>query len=130
MVNRSKPEDMKSIGEWTWNSRLLNEKVIKGKKNECWPATNFAHSPSAPLFGVMKNGRRQMTQVCRILYRDWFNEDCEEREITHSCGTKDCLNPDHWEVIDIKTHGPRPTNVAQGRLKPVNNSRAKRWWHE
>ena len=130
MVNRTKTEDKKTIGQWTWNSKLLNEKVIKGKKSECWPATNFAYSPSAPLFGVVKNGRRQMTQVCRILYRDWFNEDCEEREITHSCGDKFCLNPDHWEVIDIKTHGPRPTNVAKGSLKPVNNSRAKRWWQE
>jgi hypothetical protein len=129
VVNRTKPQDQKTIGQWTWNSRLLNEKVIKGKNNECWPATNFAQTQHGPLFGVIKNGKRQMTQVCRILFRDWFNEDCEEREITHSCGDKNCINPSHWEIVNVKTHGPTPTNVPKGRLKPVK-SKASRWWQQ
>ena len=124
------------MGAWTWNSTLLNEKVIKLSKHECWPATNFAQTQHGPLFGVLKNGKRQMTQVCRILYRDWFNDDCEEKEVTHACGNRSCLNPDHWAILDIKKHGPIPTNVSnntpeikQGRLRPIK-SRAKRWWDD
>ena len=136
MVNRTRPEDKKSMGQWTWNSKRLNEKVIRLGENECWPATNFAQTAHGPLFGVRKNGRAQMTQVCRILYRDWYNEDCEEREITHGCGNKNCLNPSHWEIRDTKIHGPMPTNVSQStspiavkqaKLKPVS-SKARRWW--
>ena len=108
MVNKTKPEHLKSMGQWTWNSRLLNEKVIRGSDNECWPASNFAQTQHGPLFGVIKNGRRQMSQVCRILYRDWFNIDCEENEVSHKCGNKNCLNPQHWELQPNKKHGARP----------------------
>ena len=110
MVNKTKPQYVRSMGAWTWNTKVLNEKVIKGLPFECWPSTNFAQTKHGPLFGVKKNGRPQMTQVCRILYRDWFNEDCEEREVTHSCGDKTCLNPDHWLIQPIKKHGRRPNN--------------------
>jgi hypothetical protein len=108
MVNRTRPEHKKTIGQWTWNSRLLNEKVIKKDSNECWPSTNFSQTKHGPLFGAVKNGQRQMTQLCRILYRDWFNIDCEENEITHKCGDKTCLNPNHWEITSNKKHGARP----------------------
>ena len=110
MVNRTKPEDKRTMGEWTWNSKLLNEKVIRGPELECWPATNFSQTKHGPLFGVTKNGKPQMTQLCRILYRDWFNIDCEENEIAHKCGDKMCLNPDHWEVKPNKKHGARPNS--------------------
>jgi len=130
MANHTPSQDKKTIGQWTWNSRLLNEKVIRLGKQDCWPATNFAQTKHGPLFGCQKNGRPQMTQVTRILYRDWFNEDCEEKEITHSCGSKQCLNPNHWEVKPIKKHGPRPTNVPKGQLKPVKSRAQRRWWNE
>ena len=116
MVNKTKPEYMKSMGQWSWNSRLLNSKVIELGELDCWPSTNFAQTKHGPLFGVMKNGRRQMSQVCRILYRDWFNEDCEEREVTHSCGDKTCLNWRHWEIQPIKKHGRRPNK--------------QQWWNQ
>jgi hypothetical protein len=124
MVNKTKPKDLKTIGQWTWNSKLLNEKVIPGPDNECWSSKNFAQTKHGPLFGVMKNSRRQMSQVCRILYRDWFNDDCEDKEITHACGNKYCLNKNHWLVKPYKKHG-RPPNT---NTKPVKTARAKRWW--
>ena len=130
MVNKTRSQDLKTIGQWTWNSRLLNSKVIEKGINDCWPATNFAQTEHAPLFGAIKNGRRQMSQATRILYRDWYNEDCEDLEITHSCGNKNCINKNHWEIVEIKTHGPKPTNVPQGQLKPVSKGKNKRWWDE
>jgi len=111
MVNRTKPEHKRTMGPWAWNSKLLNEKVIKGDQDDCWLADNFAQTRHGPLFGVTKNGRPQMTQVCRILYRDWFNKDCEENEIAHKCGEKFCLNPNHWDVKDNKKHGARPNKL-------------------
>ena len=128
MVNKTRPEDLKTMGQWTWNSRLLNEKVIRKNDDECWPSTNFAQTQHGPLFGARKNGKAQMTQVCRILYRDWFNDDCEEKEIAHKCGNKNCLNSLHWQVKDVKKHGPQPRNIPQGTLKPVSKSKSKRWW--
>ena len=124
MVNRTKPEHKKQIGSWSWNSKRLNEKVIRRGANECWPSTNFAQTQHGPLFGCQKNGIPQMTQVCRILYRDWFNDDCEEKEVTHACGDKACINPNHWEIKPLKKHGARPNKeikqvVKQTTMKPV-----------
>jgi hypothetical protein len=116
MVNRTKPEHRRTMGAWTWNSKLLNEKVIKGTELDCWPSTNFSQTKHGPLFGVTKNGKPQMTQLCRILYRDWFNIDCEENEIAHKCGDKTCLNFNHWEVKPNKKHGARPNK--------------QQWWME
>lgn len=123
-----KPHAMKQIGLWRWNSELVLSKVDKQGKNDCWPWLG-AQSPAAPLFGARKNGRPQMTQAARILFREYYNEDCEEREVTHSCGNKNCMNPDHWEIINIKKHGATPKQIRQGTLKPIR-SRASRWWEE
>ena len=114
---------------WTWNSELVLSKVDKGNQWDCWEWTG-AQSPAAPLFGARKNNRPQMTQAARILYREYYNEDCEEREITHDCGNKNCMNPDHWLIKDIKQHGPKPKNIKQATLKPVKRSKATRWWNE
>jgi len=127
MVHKTKPEDLKTIGEWSWNSKLLNEKVIKGDINDCWEWQG-SRTIHGPLFGVIKNGRRQMTQVCRILYRDWFNEDCEDKEVTHACGNKNCINSNHWEIKPYKRHEATPTKIAQGKLKPIRQVRVKKWW--
>jgi len=123
MVNKIKPENKKQVGAWSWNSKRLNDKVIRLGPSECWPSTNFAQTQHGPLFGVNKNGKAQMTQVCRILYRDWFNDDCEEKEVTHACGDKTCLNPDHWDVKPLKKHGPTPKPAKQivkkSTIKPI-----------
>jgi hypothetical protein len=124
-----KPHLMKTIGVWTWNSSLVLSKVNRRSVNDCWEWMG-AQSPSAPLFGAKKNNRPQMTQAARILFREYYNQDCEDKEITHSCGNKNCMNFDHWEIKDIKVHGAPPTNVRQGRLKPVSKSRGNRWWTE
>jgi len=116
MVNRIKTEYIKTMGEWSWNTKILNDKVVKGDDNDCWFADNFAQTQHGPLFGAKKNGKPRMTQVCRILYRDWFNIDCEENEIAHSCGEKFCINPRHWDVKPNKKHGARPNS--------------KKWWQE
>lgn len=124
-----KPHLMKTIGQWTWNSELVLSKVDRQGEIDCWEWLG-AKTIHAPLFGARKNNRPQMTQATRILYREYFNEDCEDKEVTHSCGNKNCMNSAHWEIIDTKTHGPTPTNVPKGKLKPVSNSRSKRWWNE
>lgn len=108
----AKPDKMRTIGAWTWNSELVNSKVDKSDELGCWPWMG-AQSPSAPLMGVRKNGIPQMSQAARILYRDWFNEDCEDKEITHSCGNKNCMNHNHWEIRPIKKRGRRTTTIVQ-----------------
>lgn len=120
---------MKRIGMWTWNSELVLSKVNKKGKNDCWEWLG-AQSPAAPLFGARKNNKPQMTQAARILYREYYNEDCEEKEVAHDCGNKNCMNPSHWEILDVKKHGATPREIRQGRLQPVGKSRAKRWWNE
>jgi len=120
MVRKTKPEESKTVGQWSWNTKRLNEKVIRLGEDECWPATNFAQTQHAPLFGARKNGKPQMSQVCRILYRDWFDDDCEEKEVAHSCGDKNCLNPKHWDIKPLKKHGARPNKeIKQATMKPV-----------
>lgn len=124
MVNKSKPEDFKTIGQWSWQPKLLLKKVVQGDKDECWTWLG-SKGPHSSLFGAIKNGKRQMTQACRILYRELYNEDCEEKEITHSCGNRYCVNHHHWKINDIKKSG-RPVNeLRQAKMQPV-----KRWWDQ
>ena len=125
----SKPDKMKTIGQWTWNSELVRSKVDRSDTHGCHPWLG-SQSPSAPLFGARKNNRPQMTQAARILYREIYNEDCEDKEITHSCGNRNCMNERHWLVVDVKKHGPTPTNVPQAKLKPITKSKATRWWDQ
>lgn len=123
----SKPHLMKQIGQWRWNSELVNSKVDKTDEFGCHPWLG-SQSPAAPLFGARKNNYPQMTQAARILYRDWYNEDCEDKEITHKCGNKNCMNPDHWLILPIKKHGRRPNppkQIAQAKLTKVKK---KEWF--
>lgn len=123
-----KPHAMKQIGLWRWNSELVLSKVDKTDELSCWEWQG-AQSPAAPLFGARKNNRPQMTQAARILYREYYNEDCEDKEVTHSCGNKNCMNPSHWAIVDVKKHEAIPKKVKQGKLKPVK-SKASRWWEQ
>ena len=125
MVNKTKPEELTTIGQWSWKSDLLMNKVVQGPRDECWPWLGST-GPHSSLFGAIKNGKRQMTQACRILYRELYKKDCEEKEITHTCGNRHCVNWHHWAVKDIKTSGRPVKNtpqVKQTTMKPI-----KRWW--
>lgn len=124
MVNKRRPQDITTIGQWSWNSQTLLSKVQRGTNpNDCavWLG---ARGPHAPLFGAYKNNKQQMTQATRILYREIFKEDCEEKEITHSCGNRYCVNENHWEIVDIKKHGRRPKPLT---TKPTKNNK---WWDQ
>lgn len=121
-MNKNKPHEMKTIGIWSWKPRLLEPKVDKQGKNECWPWLGNHNRDNRPLFGAYKDGKQQMSQATRIYYRHIYNEDCEEKEITHACGNRNCMNPSHWEIIPVKKHGPRA--LRKGNLKPVE------WWEE
>ena len=97
-----KPESKRTIGEWTWNSDTLLKKVVKGTEEECWTWTGST-GPHSNLFGAIKNGRRQMTQATRILYRELYNEDVDGYEIQHTCKNKYCVNPSHWRKYKIQS---------------------------
>lgn len=116
---------MKQIGQWTWNSSNVLSKVDRSDINGCHPWLG-SQSPSAPLFGARKNNKAQMTQATRILYREIYNEDCEDIEITHSCGNKNCMNPSHWEIKDIKKHKPKTDKpkIKQAKMTQVK----QQWW--
>ena len=87
------------MGPWAWRSDLLWAKIRKGKTDDdCWTWIGSSSS-HANLFGVYKNHCRQMTQAPRIIYREYFKEDCEDLSITHECGNKFCCNPEHFGTI-------------------------------
>lgn len=88
-------DSMTKIGEWAWNSELLWSKIDKSQ--ECWRWLG-SKSVHANLFGAYKNRHQQMTQAPRIIYREVFKQDCNEYRITHSCGNKFCVNPNHYEL--------------------------------
>jgi hypothetical protein len=85
----------KTIGAWSWNSEVLWNKIVKTDDDSCW-AWIGSRGPQTNLFGGRKHGEAQMTQARRILYRDVFNEDCDDLQIRHSCGNAFCMNWQHF----------------------------------
>lgn len=131
-------ENKKTIGDWTWNSQVLWSKIVDTDPDSCW-AWLGAVGPQTNLFGVRKNGKAQMTQARRILYRDVYNEDCDDLQIRHTCGNKYCMNPHHFSVLpnqqrfrhdgtDRTLPLPEPVRpvLPKAILKPVNKQ--QRWW--
>lgn len=117
-----KPHLMKTIGQWTWNSQSLLKKVDRSDPNGCHPWLG-SQGPHAPLFGARKNNKAQMTQAARMLYRELYNKDCEGLKVTHNCGNRNCMNPDHWLIVPVKTEKdkPEPRPISKAKLKEITN---------
>ena len=87
----------KTIGEWTWNTEIFWKKIVQTDENSCWSWTGST-GPQTNLFGARKNGKPQMTQARRLLYRDIYNEDCDDKRITMKCNNAYCMNPGHFDT--------------------------------
>jgi len=130
----------KTIGAWSWNSDVLWNKIVKTDDDKCW-AWIGSVGPQTNLFGGRKHGEAQMTQARRILYRDVFEQDCDELQIRHSCGNAFCMNWQHFVVkpnqrkyrfdgTDRTIPLPdkvKPTAELKARLVPVVAN--ERWWN-
>lgn len=130
--------ERKSIGEWEWNSTVLWSKIVKTDDDSCW-AWIGSRGPQTNLYGGRKSGQAQMTQARRILFRDVFNEDCDDKQIKHTCGNAFCMNWQHFDVkpnqrkyrldgtdrtIEIPRQ-PKPERTA--KIIPVQTQ--ERWWN-
>lgn len=137
-MSRPKNEYENMVGEWSWNSEVLWRKIKKPDGEQgCWTWVG-ATGPQTNLFGARKNGKAQMTQARRILYREVTGEDCGHLQITHTCGNAYCMNHNHFEVkpnqqyyhLDGVARGlraqPEKPVLKQAKLVPV---RQARWWN-
>jgi len=127
----------KTIGEWTWNTEVLWKKIVQTGDNDCW-AWIGSRGPQTNLFGVRKSGKPQMTQARRILYRDVYNEDCDDLQIKHTCGDPYCMN---WHHFDVRPNHRRfysdgtlrGTRVKQDETQGLRQAklvkvREEKWW--
>ena len=129
----------KTIGEWSWNSDVLWNKIVKTDDDSCW-AWIGSRGPQTNLFGARKNLQPQMSQARRILYRDVFNEDCDDKQIKHSCGNAFCMNWQHFVVKPnqrrYRLDGTDRTIPLPEVVKPdipkarlVEVKAQERWWN-
>ena len=129
----------KTVGAWSWNSTILWSKIVKTDDASCW-AWLGSVGPQTNLFGGTKSGVAQITQARRLLYRDVFDEDCDDKQIKHSCGNPWCMNWQHFVVkpnqrryrldgTDRNTEKPEKekNKIPKLRLKPVETK--ARWWN-
>jgi hypothetical protein len=87
----------KTIGEWSWNTDILWSKIVKTEDDSCW-AWIGSVGPQTNLFGARRLGKPRMTQARRILYRDVYDEDCEDKQIKMRCKNAYCMNWHHFET--------------------------------
>jgi hypothetical protein len=132
--------ERKQVGDWSWNTEVFWSKIVKTDDASCWAWTGSV-GPHTNLFGGQKAGKPQMTQARRILYREVYEEDCEDLQIKHKCGNAYCMNWHHFDVkpnlrkfyIDGSDRGtkppPEPKNTTEGlrqaKLVPVKQLK---WW--
>ena len=138
MAKGKRAGERKTVGAWEWNSTVLWNKIVKTDDASCW-AWIGSVGPQTNLFGGRKSGQAQMTQARRILYRDVFGEDCDDKQIKHTCGNAFCMNWQHFAVkpnqrkfrldgtdrtIEIPRQ-PKPERTA--KIIPVQAN--ERWWN-
>lgn len=140
MSRGRRPGIRKTLGDWEWNSTILWNNIVETDVDSCWSWLGSV-GPQTNLFGGRKSGVAQMTQARRILYREVFNEDCDDKQIKHSCGNSFCMNWHHFEVrpnqhkfrLDgTDRHQPKADKPRAylPRAKIVEVATNRRWWNE
>lgn len=89
------------IGPWTWNSKSLHERIVKGSPDECWAWTGSRNQHSN-IFGAYKNGSAQMTQSNRLLYMEETGFYPDGMSVYMKCGNRHCSNPNHFDLQPSK----------------------------
>lgn len=124
--------EIRHMGQWSWNTRLLWQKVQTAPGDECYVWTGST-SPHANLFGVRKNHKPQMSQAARFIYAEIYNVDVTNLEIRHSCGNRYCCRASHMFAVPNHMTKAKPQyqpkktikKIAAQKCEPVNN---KPWW--
>lgn len=124
--------EIKHMGQWSWNTRLLWDKVQPGSADQCWAWTG-SYGPHANLFGARKNHKPQMSQANRFIYAETHNIDVTDLEIRHTCGNRYCCNPSHMVAIPNHMMKARPKykpkRVKAQAVKADKSARPDQpWW--
>jgi|TARA_R110000868_G_scaffold46224_1_gene152878 hypothetical protein len=114
-------ETHRSVGEWIWNSEILWKKIVQTDEDSCWSWIGST-GPQTNLFGARKSGKPQMTQARRILYRDVYEEDCEDKQITMKCKNAYCMNWHHFETQPNQRHYYKD-GVARGQREVIDQKK-------
>ena len=103
--------EIKHMGQWSWNTRLLWDKVQPACGDQCYTWTGST-GPHANLFGARKNTgsgpKPQMSQAARFIYAETYNVDVTDLEIRHSCGNRYCCRPDHMLAVPNHMNRTKP----------------------
>ena len=103
------------VGDWAWNSTRLWSKIDQSAgADACW-AWRGAVSPGGNLFGAIKNGRSQMTQVNRLLLMEQTGEPINDVAVRMTCQNKYCCNHRHFTTEYNKIWSARdgtPSRIA------------------
>jgi hypothetical protein len=108
----------KIVGEWSWNSDILWSKIVKTDDDSCWSWIGST-GPQTNLFGARRQGKPQMTQARRILYRDVYEEDCDDKQIKMKCKNAYCMNWHHFETTPNQRRYYKD-GVARGTREQVD----------
>ena len=127
----------KTIGEWSWNTDILWSKIVKTEDDSCW-AWIGSVGPQPNLFGARRLGKPQMTQARRVLYRDVYDEDCEDKQIKMRCKNAYCMNWHHFETTpnlrryysDGVAHGERQVIDKTAGLQRAKLKKVKADWQQ
>lgn len=115
-MNKGRPLGAKNrvithqIGDWSWDTNKLHEKIKPIENSTCWAWTG-SKGPQGNLFGAYKNKKNQMTQANRLLLMEKTGQSCERIAIRMRCANKYCCNPSHFAITpNYKHNNPLSTN--------------------
>lgn len=118
MANRKTTRNT-HIGEWSINEQLFHSKYQINPANNCWEWQG-ARTKAAPLFGVNKNNKQQMTQATRVSWMLHTKKPIGQKSIYHTCTNKNCVNPLHLIEGPMGTAGQ---STRGGYNHPLQNIR-------
>ena len=116
-----------TVGDWQWNDELFHSKYILEAATGChlWQG---AMTKNGPLFGVAKTNKvRQMTQATRVAYMSKHGVAIEKSALLHTCNNKNCVNPDHLELVPAARHGARGGTFRHFSPRKVNSNYPHQW---
>ena len=67
-----------------------------------WGQPSFPHG-----YGIMNLGHRRMQLAHRWIYRQLVGEVPDGFELDHLCRNRNCVNPDHLEVVTRRVNSIR-----------------------
>lgn len=85
---------------------------------DCWVWTGYLDRKGYGRVNFPSTAKGKARPVHRIVWAALVGPLAEDESLDHLCRNKACCNPDHLELIDIKT------NILRGFNPPAMNARA------